>query len=775
MQSVPPQCTPATSPTTSHRWKRGRPVPARGSTTVLSAEDYNVKAHGAPEVSTRADRSQGGRPTDPRLHASTTGLIQRAGLWTSSQALRFAPTGSMEPLQSAQAEQQLQLEPDVRRDFVNSTDQISSDRSSDSTAIDGSDEDVLPEAETAVQQDGEERSKEPIVLSYQIPEHKLRAAMSASPNTHASFWSTKLYEGPEGKPLSIHYCKSFDVAERVARYFLKEQVLGFDIEWKPRGNIASIKQNASLIQLASADRIALFHVALFTGTTAAQLVPPSLKEVLESATIAKVGVAVKGDFKRLRKYLDIQAHGVFELSRLHNLVQWYEVDSSKVSHRLVSLAAQVLQHLQLPLYKGENLDDDLASTSSVRESDWSLPLDLQQIQYAAADAYAGLRLYDTLERKRLRMKPAPDAVQLCDYDSARAPKAKLSPKSTTVDKTPEDAGKTDMELTKSSLENEQEELDGNEGYETAPEEFMDSHELEEPSLVGPSSTDHATSSTNCSDTEYANVTTHKHIGRINLSSLRGPDPDYPSLPQDEHEISNKLLSGHAGHRSEAAGEALPKDMEADNHRLGSMDLHTAAEDDEYADVELEEALQALDLDSDGQLTPARIISDGCPAAADQTSFASGFESDEQIVLTAERGHETQVTPDERSAPVSDSFASSAEPASRSSAYDRATHWAQDYLITTVPSADSKSPSRIRATVPHLRAYHLWHAQKLTLEASAEYLRDPPLSLSTVTSYILQAITLERLEYDKEALKKVLLGMPAGLRGRWKRLAERVGV
>jgi hypothetical protein len=78
-------------------------------------------------------------------------------------------------------------------------------------------------------------------------------------------------------------------------------------------------------------------------------------------------------------------------------------------------------------------------------------------------------------------------------------------------------------------------------------------------------------------------------------------------------------------------------------------------------------------------------------------------------------------------------------------------------------------------MPHLRAYHLWYHQKLSIDEIARLLRDPPLSHSTVTNYVLQAIALERLAYDKESLRRVLLAIPSGMRkGRWKALAEKVG-
>jgi hypothetical protein len=71
---------------------------------------------------------------------------------------------------------------------------------------------------------------------------------------------------------------------------------------------------------------------------------------------------------------------------------------------------------------------------------------------------------------------------------------------------------------------------------------------------------------------------------------------------------------------------------------------------------------------------------------------------------------------------------------------------------------------------------MWHYQKLSVERMAAILRDPPLSSNTIANYILQAVTLERLEYEEDSLRSVLLALPSGMRkGRWRRLAEKVGV
>ncbi|KAI9697606.1 MAG: hypothetical protein M1836_004556 [Candelina mexicana] len=233
---------------------------------------------------------------------------------------------------------------------------------------------------------------------YQIPEAIKREKMLASLSTGAAYWSFDLYRGPAGEKIKVHYCKSRETTERVSRHFLNQTVLGFDIEWKPQAAIKDgIKQNVSLIQLACEDRIALFHVARYQNCESVDdFVAPTLKRIMESPEITKVGVAVKGDCTRLKKFLEIDSQGTFELSHLHTLLRFSSGDQRHINKKLVALARQVEEHLQLPLYKGE-----------VRSSDWSKELKMQQILYAASDSYAGLQLFHVMEGKRKALDPTP--------------------------------------------------------------------------------------------------------------------------------------------------------------------------------------------------------------------------------------------------------------------------------------------------------------------------------------------------------------------------------
>ncbi|KAF2684837.1 hypothetical protein K458DRAFT_337988 [Lentithecium fluviatile CBS 122367] len=683
------------------------------------------------------------------------------------------------------------VDPGRHRDSEHQSD---SETGSDSESE--SDSQSESEFEPGMEDAEEEHSHVP--LSYQIPPDTLRASIQARPNTRASYWSQLLYRGPNDEEISVHYCRNIDVAERVAKYFLEEKVVGFDMEWKPYAWPASIKQNASLIQLACEDRIALFHIALFTGNTAAKLVPPTLKTILESPDICKVGVNIKGDCTRLEKHLGIQARGVLELSRIHNLVERPEA-----GHRLCRLSVQVQQHLLLPLYKGEmlvdetrpdaeeaateeNVDGDNAKVEgSVRVSDWSQVLDRDQIHYAATDAYAGFRLYDVLESKRKKLKPVPPLPRLCDDDPVPRPRLEGSSRRVKVSK------KSGVDTAKAANEamgaiGDVDSEDAQE-YETAPEE-PESDAAEE--VDSESSSSQSQSSSEDADADYVprfrlysmdqdgqGVTPiprarTRRLGRINLSRLTDADSGYPSLPLSSQEENDSDES------DPSKPEPATRPRRAGTKKSVKEQTPAQDEDTDFDDLELEDALMDMDIDE---------LSGTDRSAKSKAAIDVESTINQELVAVVDKGavqHDALDldTPDPEQI-------SNAMPAltfapllpvpndtTHTSEYNAATSWAQSYLKSTVPSLSS-APSRpggIRATTSHLRAYYLWHYMRIPLEDIGEHLRDPPLAQSTVSNYILQAISLEKLTCEDERLSAVLEALPKGLReGRWASLKKRI--
>lgn len=212
------------------------------------------------------------------------------------------------------------------------------------------------------------------------------------------WWSHRLYKGPENKEVQILYSRTKQDSERIVQHFLNEPVVGFDMEWpwndykKP-----DLQNKIGLIQIASLDKIALFHIGLHLGKTTDDIIAPSLRKLIESPKIGKLGVGIlSADFSRMRRFFKLDPKGAIELSHLYRLVKFGGWKSELVSTKMVSLAHLVEDQLGHPLFKGD-----------VRTSNWSKPLSKDQINYAAADAYAGYMLYHCMNYKRSKMSPTP--------------------------------------------------------------------------------------------------------------------------------------------------------------------------------------------------------------------------------------------------------------------------------------------------------------------------------------------------------------------------------
>lgn len=239
-------------------------------------------------------------------------------------------------------------------------------------------------------------------LDYKMPHAIFQAARVAKEGSSESYWSYSFYRGPDeqndvkGK-VRVHYCKSAQTAERALKYLEGERLLGLDLEWSPQANKNSgVRKNISLVQIASQSRVVLLHLALYPGKD--EFVTPTLKKLLEDPEITKLGVWINGDCTRLRRFLDIDVRGKFELSHLFKQVKYSASrQPNLINKKLVALATQVKDIMGLPMKKDQN----------VRASDWSQPLDLEQIGYSASDAYAAVQLFAMLNHQREQLDPTP--------------------------------------------------------------------------------------------------------------------------------------------------------------------------------------------------------------------------------------------------------------------------------------------------------------------------------------------------------------------------------
>ncbi|KAF4120498.1 Ribonuclease D [Geosmithia morbida] len=262
---------------------------------------------------------------------------------------------------------------------------------------------LQPGAGRQQKQQQQQPTPPPTSLPYKISPESFARARASPRGTPGSYWSHTMYRGGDAvdgsvRSVTVHYCKSRQSMETVCeKYFAGEPILGFDLEWSPRATKAmGPRQNVSLIQLASAGRIGLFHCAVFVGE--GDFVGPTFRKIMGDPAVTKVGVAIKADCTRMNNYLGVESRGIMELSHMYKMVKYQrQRRPDLINKSLVTLATQVEECLGLPLYKGD----------SVRSSDWTRYLNARQISYSAADAYAGIQLYHALDEQRRSLDPCP--------------------------------------------------------------------------------------------------------------------------------------------------------------------------------------------------------------------------------------------------------------------------------------------------------------------------------------------------------------------------------
>ncbi|PNF14767.1 hypothetical protein B7P43_G08342 [Cryptotermes secundus] len=166
------------------------------------------------------------------------------------------------------------------------------------------------------------------------------------------------------------------VAENLLRKCADFRVLGFDCEWV---SDARRRRPVALMQLASEDGFC----ALIRLCHMKQL-PEGFKEILEDATIFKVGVVPYDDAAHLMQDYNIRVSGCLDLRHLMRR-------SGTLSHGGLSGMAENL------------LGIELDKSWHIRCSDWEVPvLSAHQVQYASQDALVAVAIFSKLIKHELR-------------------------------------------------------------------------------------------------------------------------------------------------------------------------------------------------------------------------------------------------------------------------------------------------------------------------------------------------------------------------------------
>ncbi|CAM9365309.1 unnamed protein product, partial [Hapterophycus canaliculatus] len=185
-----------------------------------------------------------------------------------------------------------------------------------------------------------------------------------------------LPEGKAGRVVWDSKAINLAVADLLQGCAAQGNVLGMDCEWEPPFN-GSSESAVCTLQLALPDGTSyLFHLKRGARGTTPSTFNGNLKRLLSDGNITKVGVAVKGDGKRLERDYGVETCGMVDL-RSYARACWVDLPCRS----LAGMTATAL---------GKSLSKDPA----IRFSRWSTPeLTPRQIEYACLDAYAAVLLH----------------------------------------------------------------------------------------------------------------------------------------------------------------------------------------------------------------------------------------------------------------------------------------------------------------------------------------------------------------------------------------------
>lgn len=135
------------------------------------------------------------------------------------------------------------------------------------------------------------------------------------------FWAYYLYKNHQSEEPEVKYSDNLAESERFAKRLLKEKLLGISMKYQASSVAGTYQKKVSVIVLACEDTIYVFHLARHPGDQLSDVIAPSLRKVLESPLIVKVGIAVLSVyFARLKDHLGLSPQSALELSHLHNLL-----------------------------------------------------------------------------------------------------------------------------------------------------------------------------------------------------------------------------------------------------------------------------------------------------------------------------------------------------------------------------------------------------------------------------------------------------------------------
>ena len=152
-------------------------------------------------------------------------------------------------------------------------------------------------------------------------------------------------------------------------------IVGFDTESKPTFVTGDVSEGPHVVQFALHDKAYLFQLHREEGM-------PFLIELLQSEQLIKVGFGLRSDRRHIHAKLGVHFNAVVDLNTVFSMGGY---------HKEIGVRAAV----------GQVLKQRFAKSRHVTTSNWSQPqLTLQQMLYAANDAYAALKVLKALDLPR---------------------------------------------------------------------------------------------------------------------------------------------------------------------------------------------------------------------------------------------------------------------------------------------------------------------------------------------------------------------------------------
>ena len=171
---------------------------------------------------------------------------------------------------------------------------------------------------------------------------------------------------------NVRLVRSEQDAREALADLLGSDAIGFDTESKPTFAKGEVSTGPHLVQLATLETAWLFQTATPAGNALAITV---LKPVLEDGRVLKVGFGLGDDVRRLKSKFGIELRNVLDLSTaLRRRGERNPLGARSAVERFFG------QRLQ--------------KSKRITTTNWALPrLSDKQLQYAADDAHAALKIY----------------------------------------------------------------------------------------------------------------------------------------------------------------------------------------------------------------------------------------------------------------------------------------------------------------------------------------------------------------------------------------------